>query len=186
MTKREIGQAILTGLLVVLAVIVGINSALDLLAARKRAAGSAQNQVRGLWGQNVPTFEAVNLKGERLLLPDPQQPTVAYFFSTKCGACAVNREQWDRLAQSVPANAKVIALAFEAVDTLQQYVRSDSEASATVVPDVSQFPDTRQGLRMWATPTLYVFDSSGVLRYSHVGVFNERTAGEAIRALDSQ
>lgn len=186
MTKRELGQGVLTSLLVVLALIVGVNSALELVAAQKKAAASAQNQVRGLWGQNAPRFEAVNLRGERMLLPNPAQPTVVYFFSSKCGACALNREQWDRFAQLASPRAQVIALSFEAVDTLQQYVRSEAEAVATAVVDEGRFPGTRESLRMWATPTLYVFDSAGVLRYSHVGVFNEKTTREATRALELQ
>lgn len=186
MTKREIAQGILTGLLVTVALIVGANSASDLMAARKRAVDSPQNQVRQLWGQDVPTFEATNLTGERLRLPDPEEATVVYFFDTRCGAYAVNREQWDRLAQSMTARAKVIALSFEPAEALLRYVRSDSEASTTVVPDVSQFPDIRKHLRMLATPTLYVFAPSGKLKYSYVGVFNARTAGDAMRALDSR
>lgn len=184
MNQRHAGQVAVTAIVVILAIAIGANGLARIVTARKVAAQRLDVQIRSVFGRPVPTF-SVNMIDGSVLNPPLARPMLIYFISSTCGACDANRESWEKLVELAPSEVLSLAISFEPLDSLRSYVSSDGEGSRTGSVSPESHTILQEALKMWATPTLYGVDRDDVLRYSHLGLFDETTIPAALAARGS-
>jgi hypothetical protein len=139
-----------------------------------------------LEGQAVAAFNLVNvIDGATFRVPgDKGRATLVYFFATTCAACDRNEESWTKLAALFGDRADLFMVSPE--DPIHLKTALDGRVPEGVVVgtiEAAMADLVRSNLRMFATPTLYLIDSSGILAYTKLGLFGAEVESAVLRHL---
>lgn len=125
-------------------------------------------QQRDLVLGQAPAFDVETLSGTRFVLPGDTHPTLVYFWATWCPVCRVEHGSIDALA----AEYRVVAVAMQSGTNaeLAGYLREHPWRVPTS-NDLSGEQAANWGVHV--TPTFFIVDSQGRIRYREVGYTTE-------------
>lgn len=131
-------------------------------------AGVRTYQQRDLVLGQAPAFDVETLNGTRFALPGDTRPTLVYFWATWCPVCRAEHGSIDALA----ADHRVVAVAMQSGTNaeLTGYLREHPWRVPTF-NDLSGEQAANWGVRV--TPTFFIIDSQGRIRYREVGYTTE-------------
>ncbi len=125
-------------------------------------------QQRDLALGQAPVFEVELLDGARFTLHGDARPTLVYFWATWCPVCRVEHGSINALA----AEHRVVTVAMQSGTNaeLAGYLREHPWRAPTF-NDLSGEQTAKWGVR--GTPTFFIVDSQGRIRYREVGYTTE-------------
>lgn len=125
-------------------------------------------QQRNLVLGEAPALEGVTLDGQTFSLQGDPRPTLVYFWATWCPMCRLEHGTLESLASD--HRVMTIALQSGTNAELARY-RQEHGLKAPVLNDLSGEQAGNWGVR--ATPTFFIVDPAGAIRYREVGYTTE-------------
>jgi thiol-disulfide isomerase/thioredoxin len=142
-------------------------AALILFAVAVLAAMRAWQQ-RDLIAGPAPELSGKAVSGQHFTLANVSRPTLVYFWASWCPVCGLTRHTVESLATD---HAVVtVALASGTEQELAQYMKQHG-VSAPTLNDPDGAYAAQWGVR--GTPTFFVLDRKGVIRFREVGYASE-------------
>lgn len=125
-------------------------------------------QQRTLVHGPTPPLSATALNGDSLVVGRGAQPTLVYFWASWCGICRLKEGSMESIAR----DHRVISVALSSGDDkeVRQYLASRG-LKLPVINDPEGAISARWGVR--ATPTAFIVDRDGVIRFREVGYTTE-------------
>lgn len=123
-------------------------------------------QQRTLAEGPAPALQAEGLDGSRIdLAASGGQPTLVYFWATWCPVCRIEQGS----IESVADDYRVISIALQSGSAVEvaKYLH-EHQLRVPVINDPDGAIAARWGVR--ATPTLFVIDGDGQIRFREVGL----------------
>jgi cytochrome oxidase Cu insertion factor (SCO1/SenC/PrrC family) len=178
MAKRLSFSVITNAILLSMALVIGGTA---LWSFFHRAPEGAMAAVPKLQGKLLKPFTALTLDSTPIQIPTADGvPTLLYFFSTDCNACKSNEGAWQALTDSLQGQVHAVAVSREPMAILATYYREARAFDPAVFGDPSSQASIDEEFRFWGTPTTYLFDGSGRLLTTRVGVYDSDDVIELI------
>lgn len=159
-----LGIALLVGLALAVAYVYGFGSA--------RSSNKAHDTAQV--GGPAPDFELETLTGDTIRLSELKgKPVLINFWATWCAPCVLEMPNFQKYYEDYPGQFEVLAINYgESKDVVGEFIHDigvtfpvlfDNDAK---VHGVYRFP---------GYPTSYIVDKTGVIRFQHIGLMDERT-----------
>lgn len=180
------------------AILAAVKSASEILEAAKKTSPNAKiddttvakfaddelaglRKITGLLpGNPVPVFESKTLDDKKATLADHKGKVVVLdFWSTRCGPCIeMIPHQRDLVGKYKDRPFTLISASSDLEKkTLENFLQKQS------MPWVHWWNDentAQRAFRIWATPTVYVIDHTGVIRYRAIGEIDQKFVDKLI------
>jgi thiol-disulfide isomerase/thioredoxin len=159
-----LGIALLVGLALAVAYVYGFGSA--------RSSNNPPDTAQV--GELAPDFELETLTGDTIRLSELEgKPVLINFWATWCAPCVLEMPNFQKYYEDYPGQFEVLAINYgESKDVVGEFIHDigvtfpvlfDNDAK---VHGVYRFP---------GYPTSYIVDKTGVIRFQHIGLMDERT-----------
>lgn len=120
-------------------------------------------------GQSAPEIAAFDLEGNKVELKDWKGKTLLLsFWSETCGICISELKQLENMAQAYPGKVHLLAINIDGDKFNTQAVVTKRALTLPVLKD--QMHITAERYRLIGTPTSFVIDPEGKIRYKFEGL----------------
>ena len=130
---------------------------------------------------NAPDFTLWTLGGDQLTLSDLEgQPVLLNFWQLNCPPCKEELPYLDALGKALAGTAQVVAVDIMDDESAVQTYFGDSQLSMSLPLDITGRVASQYSISF--TPTSFLIDSEGIIRFAKVGPF--ASYGELAAAME--
>lgn len=128
-------------------------------------------------GDVVPTFQATNLEGNRIVVNyDGSARYLLFIFSPVCSVCVEEVPKWNRIAQLARAgNISVFGVSLKAADLTRANLPDvKRDFDVVIMPNMA----IQRAYRVVAEPVVFVVSAQGTVDWVHYGRLNDHRIAE--------
>jgi len=118
-------------------------------------------------GDELTTFDAMTLDGEKFRLGHQGYPMVINFWATWCPPCRSEMPEFQKFSEKHPGVEMYLVSLEESPQTIRSFMRSEG---LNLSPVIDPTGDAANYYRVTAIPTTLVVNRDGIIIYRKVGV----------------